>query len=138
MLGALPGMSMRQLMLLLAGALLGALGAFSAANALHQRNAWPRGVMAVLQHHHGELRRLQRSGSCPASALATHFQRLAQTAADIGPSGASEPPDYHEQARRFVEQATRLASQPPADCQALDAPLRALGEACQGCHRDYR
>ena len=39
---------MRSLLLLLAGALIGALVAFSAANALHQRNAWPRGVMAVL------------------------------------------------------------------------------------------
>ena len=26
----------------------------------------------------------------------------------------------------------------PADCKALDLPLQQLGEACQGCHRDYR
>src|SRR5262249_38542553 len=43
---------MRSLLLLLAGALIGALVAFSAANTLSRRSAWPRGVMVVMQHHY--------------------------------------------------------------------------------------
>lgn len=129
---------MRSLLLILAGALIGALVAFSAANALHQRNAWPRGVMAVLQHHQAELRRLQRSGRCDAAAMATHFRRLAETGSDIAPSQPGEAPDFYEQAKQFGQLTQQLAQQPPADCKALDAPLQQLGDACQGCHRDYR
>lgn len=129
---------MRSVLILLAGLLVGALAAFSAANALRQRNAWPRGVMAVMQHHFGELRRLQRSGTCPPAVTATHWQRLAQSGADISPSQPTLAPDYHDQARRFISLAAGHAAAPPADCKALDAPLQQLGEACQNCHRDYR
>lgn len=129
---------MRTLLILLAGALIGALVAFSAANTLHQRNAWQRGVMNLLQHHRGELRRLQRAGNCTAERSATHFQRIAQTGADIGPSRPEEKPDYHDQARGFVDLTHRFAADAPSDCPGLDAALQQLDDACQGCHRDYR
>ena len=129
---------MRSLLFLLAGVLVGALVAFSAANALYQRNAWPRGVMHVMQHHVGELRRLQRGSSCAAERSAPHFQRLAQTAADIGPSRPDEKPDYREQAQRFLELNQRFAASAPSDCPGLDTALQQVSDACQGCHRDYR
>lgn len=129
---------MRSLLILLAGALVGALVAFSAANTLNQRNAWSRGVMHVLQHHLGELRRLQRAGDCAPMRTVAHFQRLAQTAADIGPSHREEKPDFHEQAKRFIDATGGFATTAPADCAALDAAVQQVGNACQGCHRDYR
>ncbi|TDR37348.1 hypothetical protein DFR29_12510 [Tahibacter aquaticus] len=138
MLAVLRGTAMRSLLILLAGALIGALIAFSAANALHQRNAWPRGVMAVLQQHQAELRRLQRSGKCDPAVMALHLRRLAETAVDIGPSQPGEVPDFFAQAKQFADLGQRWAQQPPADCQGLDAPLQQIREACEGCHRDYR
>lgn len=129
---------MRSLLILLAGVLVGALLAFSAANTLYQRNAWPRGVMNLLQHHLGELRRLQRTGNCAAERSAPHFQRIAQTSADIGPSRSGEKPDYHDQAQRFLDLNAHFAAAAPADCPGLDAALQQIDDACQGCHRDYR
>lgn len=129
---------MRSLLILLAGALVGALLAFSAANTLYQRDAWPRSVMNLLQHHLGELRRLQRTGRCSAAQSALHFERIAQTSADIGPSRSDNKPDYHDQARRFLDLSQRLAASPPSDCPGLDAALQQIGNACQDCHRDYR
>lgn len=129
---------MRQLLIFAAGLLIGALAAFSAAYALQQRNAWPRGVMHVMQHHLGELRRLQRSQRCAAAASASHFQRLAQTGADIAATQPDAAPDFHDQAGRFVALSTGLAAQAPADCPALDRALQQVGSACQDCHRDYR
>ncbi|WP_386066025.1 cytochrome c [Tahibacter sp. UC22_41] len=129
---------MRSLLILLAGLLIGALVAFSAANSLHQRNAWPRGVMNTLQHHLAELRRLQRSNDCGAARSAVHFRRLAETAADIVPSHPDQPADFAEQARRFADAGARHAAEPPVDCRTLDQALQQTGEACQGCHRDYR
>lgn len=129
---------MRSLLILLAGVLVGALVAFSAANALYQRNAWPRGVMHVMQHHVGELRRLQRGNDCAAARSAPHFERLAQTAADIAPSRPDEKPDYRDQAQRFLDLNAGLAAAAPADCRGLDTALQQISDACQGCHRDYR
>lgn len=129
---------MRALLILLGGLLIGALVAFSAANALHQRNAWPRGVMAVLRHHLGELRQLQRRNDCAPAKTALHFQRLAQTGADIGPAFADEKPDFHDQARRFVDLTGRLGADAPLGCQALDQALRQSSEACESCHLRYR
>jgi len=129
---------MRAMLILLAGAVIGALVAFSAANALHQRNAWPRGVMNVLQHHVGELRRLQRQNDCAPAKSAAHFQRLAQTGADIGPAFADEKPDFHDQARRFVDTSSRLGNEAPPNCQALDQALQQTSDACESCHRQYR
>ncbi len=126
------------LLILLAGMLVGALIAFSAANALHQRSAWPRGVMNVLQHHLGELRSLQRRNDCTPARTALHFQRLAQTGADIGPAFADEKPDFHDQARRFVDASSRLGAEAPTSCQALDEALRQTGDACESCHLRYR
>jgi hypothetical protein len=129
---------MRALLILLAGVVIGALVAFSAANALYQRNAWPRGVMNVLQHHVGELRRLQRRNDCAPEKSAAHFQRLAQTGADIGPAFTDEKPDFHDQARRFVDASNRLGAEAPANCQALDQALQQTSDACESCHRQYR
>lgn len=129
---------MRALLILIAGLLIGALVAFSAANALYQRNAWPRGVMAVLQHHLGELRRLQRRSDCAPAKTALHFQRLAQTGADIVPAFADEKPDFHDQARRFVDTSSRLGADAPPDCQALDQALQHSSDACESCHLRYR
>lgn len=129
---------MRSLLILLAGALVGALVAFSAANTLSQRNAWARGVMHVLQHHLGELRRLQRAGDCAPLRTAAHFQRLAQTAVDISPSHVEEKPDFHDRAKRFIDASTGFAATAPADCAALDTAVQQISDACQGCHRDYR
>lgn len=129
---------MRQLLIALASLLVGALLAFSAANSLQRRDAWPRGVMYVMQHHFGELRRLQRAQYCAPAGSGSHFLRLAQTGADISPSNAEEKPDFHERAERFVALGAGLAAQPPADCPALDRALQQVDAACADCHRDYR
>lgn len=129
---------MRQLILLVAGALIGALAAFSVANTLRQRHAWPRGVMAVMQHHYAALRDARQQNRCDAAATGGHWRLIAAVAADIGPSNEATEPDFVRQAQAFAVTTAQLAAQPPADCPALDAALPTVKEACDGCHRDYR
>ncbi len=132
---------MRLVLLLLAGALVGALAAFSVANTLNQRHAWPRGVMAVMQHHAAALRDTRKRDRCDADATAPHWRTLATVGADIAPAYASTgtvEPDFKRQADAFVAATAQLAAEPPRDCAALDQALPKLREACEGCHRDYR
>ncbi|UXI66703.1 cytochrome c [Tahibacter amnicola] len=131
---------MRSVILLLTGLLVGALATFSASNALRLRNAWPRGVMAVIQHHFAALQNAQRDKRCTADTLRPHLDMLAAISADIEPAhpDAAQTPDFRTQARRFADTTQRLASAPPADCPALDREVSALKDACNACHRDYR
>ena len=132
---------MRFILFFLGGALLGALIAFSAASTLAQRHAWPRGVMAVMQHHAAALRDARRRNACDAAATAPHWRLLAAVAADIEPayaSGGTVEPDFKRQAQAFRASLDAFAAEPPRDCAALDVALPALREQCEGCHRDYR
>ena len=129
---------MRHILLLVAGALVGALVAFSAANTLRQRHAWPRGVMAVMQHHYAALRDARRQNRCDAAGTGGHWRMIALVASDIVPSNAPSPPDFAQQAQAFAVAAGKLAAQPPNDCPAFDAALPQIQEACDGCHREYR
>jgi len=132
---------MRLVLLLLAGALVGALVAFSAANTLNQRHAWPRGVMSVMQHHYAALRSTRQRDRCDAASTAPHWRTLAAIGEDIEPAYGSTgtvEPDFKRQAQAFVAATAQFAAEPPRDCAALDQALPKLKEACDGCHRDYR
>jgi cytochrome c556 len=132
---------MRFILLFLAGALIGTLVAFSAANMLGQRHAWPRGVMAVMQHHTAALRDARKRNACDAAATVPHWRLLAAVGSDIEPAYASTgsvEPDFKRQAQAFVTATAAFAAEPPRDCAALDQALPKLREMCEGCHRDYR
>ena len=132
---------MKVILLFLAGALIGALVAFSAANTFGQRHAWPRGVMAVMQHHAAALRDARKHERCDAAATAPHWHVLAAVGADVEPAYASTgsvEPDFRRQAQAFSAATAQLAAEPPRDCAALDQALPKLKEQCDNCHRDYR
>ena len=74
---------MRSLVLLLLGLFLGAAFAFVFSRGLAQREAYPRGVMNVMQHHLAELKRLERAGRCAEGEVRPHFERIAALAQDV-------------------------------------------------------
>ncbi len=131
---------MRQLVLLVIGLFVGAAGAFMLARGLDQRDAYPRGLMNVMQHHMAELHRLERNGKCSAQDTANHTARIADLSHDVlgafGSAGKDDPhlTDAAENLGRNAE-AARAGS---ADCPALAKTLNQVGDACEACHREYR
>lgn len=130
---------MRYLICLLAGVLIGALTAVTAANVLQQRNAWPRALMTVMQHELGRARDLLHDGRCDApetESAATHLELMAS---DIEPAllapGARDRvfSQYAADLRKAVG-AFRSAS----GCPARGATLTDVSNACEACHRDYK
>ncbi|MEP7042036.1 MAG: hypothetical protein ABI843_03175 [Dokdonella sp.] len=130
---------MRYLICLIGGILLGAMIALTVANALQRRNAWPRAVMAVMQHELGNARDAARLGQCTsadATASSAHLALLAQDLerALLSP-GATD--------RIFVQYANDLRdsvakAQSAADCPRQSVALTDVSNACDACHRDYR
>jgi cytochrome c556 len=131
---------MRLLLTLLAGLLAGALLATNLANTMRLRHAYPRGVMAVMQHHLGALRAQVRSGKCTSDASRPHFEMIAHVARDIDTAFADlarTDPDFVRKAADFAR-AGEVDDARPIDCAGLDARVSRLNDACESCHRAHR
>ncbi len=131
---------MRQVVLLLIGLAIGATFGFMLASALHRRSAYPAGVMAVLDHHIGELRRAEREQRCDATVTRLPMTRIGVLAEEIVPSFAADlgrDPHFRELAEMLHRQAEQGATRTGSDCRAFATDLRAIGEACQNCHHNY-
>src|ERR1700709_1139059 len=110
---------MRNLILLALGLVVGAAGAASALNALRQRDAYPRGLMDVMQYHYGALRKAVRSNRCGDATphiAALHFLHRDIESA-MYPSGSADAP-FVEYDRRLGE-ALEAASTAGTECRAL-------------------
>lgn len=127
---------MRQIVLLLLGMAVGAAGGVSLVNTLRQRDAYPRGIMDVMQHHYAALRDDARRGRCEQSEQ--HRRVLHELTGEIGEAVYGEDiPDapFREYQSRLAE---ALSAPAPADCKALAPQLQKIGAACDACHRQYR
>jgi hypothetical protein len=127
---------MRQLVLLLLGLVVGAAAGISVVNTLRQRDAYPRGLMDVMQHHYASLRDDIRRDHCAASAH--HIDVLRELAGEIGDAVYGDDiPDapFREFNARLHDLLITPAS---ADCKALAQQVQKIGESCDDCHRQYR
>ena len=127
---------MRQIILLVVGLVVGAAAGISVVNTLRQRDAYPRGLMDVMQHHYAGLREDARRGHCEQSVQ--HLDILRRLAEEIGPAMYGEDiPDapFREFESRLTE---NLSPNPSSDCKILVPLVQKIGAACDACHRQYR
>lgn len=132
---------MRSILLLILGLVVGALGAVKINNVLHMRDAYPRGVMSVMQHHLGALGQDLRKGACPAAEAQPHLQRLQVMQAEIVPAFAHDigaKPDFRKHAQKLADAVAQGIQAAPADCPALGKVVSGIGDACKSCHQIYR
>lgn len=126
---------MRQAILFALGLAVGAIATANVISALHQRDAYARGLMHVMQHDFGALRDATRENRCDARTAAT-LEQLRGLADGIEAAVyGADPPEAS-----FAEYAKRLrAAIPPAlECKNLAQAADRIGTACDGCHREYR
>jgi hypothetical protein len=131
-----PGADMRQFILLVVGIAIGAAGGVSVVNTLRQRDAYPRGLMDVMQHHYASLRADVRRGHCGESAQ--HLGVLRSLAGEIGTAVYGEDiPDapFREFESRLAD---ALSASTGSDCKMLAPQVQQIGESCDACHRQYR
>lgn len=129
---------MRSLILLVLGLAVGALAASSVINALSRRDAYPRGLMNVMQHHAAALREAVRGGHCENAQA--HVAALSTLSRDI--DAAMYPDSSPEEA--FLEYEHRLrdalsaAANAGPECKTLAPAVDRIGSACDSCHHQYR
>ncbi len=129
---------MRSLILLLLGLAVGAVAAASVINALQQRDAYPRGLMNVMQHHFAALRSDVRAGQCAKSP--THVGALTSLRVDIDNAiyADDSPESAFLEYEHRLDEALAIARNAAADCAALAPAIQKIGAACDACHHQYR
>jgi cytochrome c556 len=130
---------MRNVILFVLGIAVGAFGAVNIANTLRQRDAYPRGLMNVMQHREAMLRQELRRHRCDANTTATALAGLKQSANDVEeavyPDAIADAP-FREYAQKLRDAVTAVSVS--ADCPTLAASVSKIGAACDACHRQYR
>jgi len=126
---------MRRIALLVLGLAIGAAGGASVVNTLRQRDAYPRGLMDVMQHHYAALRDDVRRGHCENSTA--HVRLLHELSGEIGAAVYGEDiPD--SPFREFEARLRDVLSTSPADCKSFADQANRIGAVCEDCHRQYR
>lgn len=126
---------MRLVILFVLGLAIGAIATANIVSALRQRDAYPRGLMNVMQHDLGTLREAARTQHCDAGTTAS-LDRLRGLASGIEPAVyGSDPPEP-----AFADYARKLRDAIPAtlECKDLQHATNRMGAACDTCHRQYR
>lgn len=129
---------MRHVLLLLLGVVIGTLAAISMSNAISQRNPVPRAVMVMMAYHQGQLNRALRSGQCSSAGMTTELQLMDASAVSIPAVFQGFDQGFGQAAVRLRQKIAQAAATQSSVCQAWQAPLAGVKEACEACHRQYR
>jgi cytochrome c556 len=129
---------MRAAILLVLGLVIGIMGTVFSMNALRERNPFPHAVMSVMAHHVGALSGAIKSQQCDAARAQQHLTRLLETSADIKEAFPGMDAPFLDEATKLHEQTRAALLAAPADCKALAAVIKPIGEVCQSCHQQYR
>jgi cytochrome c556 len=129
---------MRALILLVIGLVMGAIASMFAANTLSARHTYPRGIMAIMQHHVVGLHQALRTRQCNAATNSDAFARIGHAAGEIDPAFAGADADFFTHARKLDESLAAAQAAAPADCPALQSALKRVDDACDSCHQLYR
>jgi acyl-CoA reductase-like NAD-dependent aldehyde dehydrogenase len=132
-------MSKQSLVVLLIGLVVGGVCAFSVAQALAKRGAYPRAAMIVLARHVDHLRGLEGDTACTSDRVWARMQQVHFAAREIDWAFANVEGLDDGFARRSREfQAATVVPEKLGGCADLAAWLENVRRGCQACHRDYR
>lgn len=136
----------RYLFLFLLGLVIGAIAVVMILRAVEARKTWqdrfPTAAMDVMQAHMAQLGASRDANRCNATDTIPHLQALRTISNDIEP--AFEVEGLRED-QRFVKHASTLRAAldatlaaPPLNCAGVATAMDKIGEACKGCHQDFR
>jgi hypothetical protein len=126
---------------LIVGLLAGATLTLFYANLVRNQGAYPRGVMAAMQHHYNTLKRGIADPACPPATSRPSLLRLRAISDEVVPAfiDLRQPgPEFARRHQGFVEALDGALATPPGDCQALNAVIQDLGDRCEGCHLEFK
>ena len=129
---------MRVALLILLGLVIGIIGTANVMNTLAARNPMPRAVMQTMDYHMNALSHALKAKQCAAADVRLHLEHLQSTATDIVPVFGVPEQGFTDAAKQLQARVAEAVQSAPADCAALAAVMKPIGEACKSCHDKYR
>lgn len=130
---------MRYALVLLLGLAIGALAMNQVGKVLAARDAYPRGVMAVMQQHFGALSRSLDQGQCRAMANRSNLAWVSRMSTLIGPAlDPGRDPRFQSYAQKLDARLAIASAVAPGNCPALRTAVDQVGQACSACHVVFR
>ena len=129
---------MRAALLIMLGLAIGVIGTVFGLNALRQHQPLSHSVMSLMAHHAGALNAAVKARQCDAAQSRQHLTRLLETTADIKEAFPGVDQPFLDEAAKLREKTQAALQAAPADCTALAAAIKPIGETCQSCHQQYR
>ncbi|AIF48970.1 cytochrome c [Dyella japonica] len=129
---------MRSALLLVLGLAIGIVGTVFAMNALQERQPYSHHLMMTMAHHAGALSAAVKAQKCDAAQSQQHIARLLETQTDLGEAFPGVDQPFKDEAAKLREKTQAAIQAAPADCAALAAAIKPIGETCQSCHQQYR
>ena len=131
----------RYFFLFLLGLVVGVIGTVMAMRAIDARkDHFHESLMHVQDWHVDQLKANVEQNRCAATDTLPHLQGLRTMATDLERAF----PDLGDD-KRFVEAASglratldRSLNSPPLNCAGVGSALKDIGQACKGCHQDFR
>ena len=131
----------RYLFLFLLGLVVGAIGTVMAMRAWDQRrDHFPESVMNVQAWHVGQLKADIDQNRCNATDTLPHLRALRTTGDDLEAAFPDLADDqrFKDHAAKYRGTLDAALAAPPLDCAGVGSTLQQVGEACKGCHQDFR
>lgn len=129
---------MRSALLIVLGLVIGVIGTVFAMNALHDREPFSHTVMTMMSHHAGALSAAVKAQKCDAVQSRQHLSRLLETQADLDEAFPGVDQPFKDEVTKLHAKTEAALQAAPADCAALAAAIKPIGETCQSCHQQYR
>lgn len=131
---------MRSVALMALGLMIGVLAAVMILGAMRQQTRFDRGLMAVIAHHDGKLRRAIDAGQCDTAKVRPHLRQLQSAAIDLEAAFLPTQDDarFRNNAQALRAALATSAQEKTSDCTRLAAAYTAVGDTCKACHQDFR
>ena len=131
---------MRNVILIVLGLAIGVIGTAMAMNALNRGPHMTKSVMQVMDYHLDGLHATSAANRCAVSDTLPHLQAMRMVANDIEPIFASTitDPKFKQHASDLRARLDALLATPPADCAAVGAAIKRIGDTCKACHQDFK
>jgi cytochrome c556 len=79
-----------------------------------------------------------KAQKCDAAQTRQHLSRLLETQADLDEAFPGVDQPFKDEETKLREKTQAALQAAPADCPALAAAMKPIGEVCQSCHQQYR
>jgi uncharacterized membrane protein YccC len=121
----------------LIGILIGAMLVLPFANSLRHRNAYPRGLMAVMENDLAQLRQAADESRCLEASAQDRLRRLLSLAQDSRAAFKAEQDERFGELDSALHTSLQRAIESP-DCGTQVEALEQVDRQCEACHREYR